>query len=294
MGAVIAFVVGGVVALAGLGAWAVFVAPYRYRLTRRTLALPGAPNGAQGITILHLSDLHFRQDDEKKLQFLRSLAKEAADFVVITGDLIEDDGGRENCIAALSVLKGRYGTYAVLGSHDYHRHRFRDVVRHMLIPGDRSAVARNSVDRLVDELRAAGIHILRNESRRVDVNGRGVRIVGLEDPYVKRHDLKAAVNGLTADEFKILLVHTPDILEEASALGVNLTLSGHTHGGQVRLPLIGALVTHCALPARYAAGVFTLDGMAVHINNGVGVGRFTEIRFLCPPEVTLLTITSKT
>ena len=277
----------------GVGAWAVLVAPYRYRLVRRSILLRGVLSGAQGITILHISDLHFRQHEEKKLRFLRSLAEHPVDFVFITGDLTEDDGGHEDCIAALRGLKGRYGTYAVLGSHDYHKHRLRDVLKHFLIRGNRSAVLKNSVDRLVAGLREAGIRVLKNENQQVDVNGDRFRIVGLEDPYLRKHDMQAAVDGIQVGEFKIMLVHTPEIVEEASAVGMNLVLAGHTHGGQVRLPVIGALVTHCGLPAQYAAGTFTLGRTTFHINNGVGCGKFTGIRFLCRPEATLLTIVGK-
>ena len=275
---------------AGLGAWAMFVAPYRYRLVRRTIALPGAPNGAQGVTLLHISDLHLRRDEKKKLKFLESLAAHPVDFVFATGDLIEDDGGQEDCIAVLRRLRGRYGTFAVLGSHDYNKHRLRDVLRHMLIAGDRSAVLKNSSARLVDGLRAAGVRVLINENMLVEANGDRFRIVGLDDPYLKRHNIKAAVDGTGAGEFKIMLVHTPEVVDEAAEAGMDLVLAGHTHGGQVRLPGIGALVTHCALPARHAAGVFTRGRTTFHINHGIGVGKFTGIRFCCRPEATLLTI----
>ncbi len=287
---VLGIVLGGIIAVLAVGAWAALVAPSRYRLVRRTLGVPGLPAGLHGLTILHISDLHFRRRDSKKLGFIRSLARHPADLVCVTGDLTEDDGGHLDCIAALSSLKGAQGTYAVLGSHDYHWHCLRDVIRHFLIPGDRTASGPNSPDRLVEGLQRSGVRVLRNESLRLEVNGAAFRVVGLDDPYLRRHDLAAAMNGAAPDEFKILFVHTPEIIEEVVAAGVGLVLTGHTHGGQVRLPGIGALVTHCSLPARLASGAFTHGRTVFHLNNGIGFGSYSRLRFFCPPEATLLTI----
>jgi predicted MPP superfamily phosphohydrolase len=268
----------------------VFVAPSRYRLARRTIVLPSLPEGAQSMTILHISDLHFHQRDEKKLRFIQRLAEHPVDFVFITGDMTDGDDGHENCFAALRNLKGRYGTYAVLGAHDLCDFSFGDTLRHMLIPRDRSSSGQNSVERFIAGLRSAGVCTLRNENVSVEVNGVSLRIIGLEDPYINLHNLAAAIDGAKPDEFKVLLVHAPDNVEEVAGAGVHLVLTGHTHGGQVRIPGIGALVTHCHLPPRYASGVFMVDRTLWHLNNGIGVGRYTHVRFFCRPEATLLTL----
>jgi predicted MPP superfamily phosphohydrolase len=124
------------------------------------------------------------------------------------------------------------------------------------------------------------------------VDGLRVEVVGLDDPHIHRADLTVAPRT-SPEALGIAVVHSPDPAPELAALGYDLVVAGHTHGGQVRLPVVGALVTNCSIPNRLARGVARLGRSYLHVSPGLGTSKYAPFRLLCPPEATLLELTPR-
>jgi uncharacterized protein len=130
--------------------------------------------------------------------------------------------------------------------------------------------------------------VLRNQSDSLNVGGRQLWLLGVDDLYLDQDDLPAAMADVPKGATTILLCHSPDIAEEATAANIDLVLSGHTHGGQVRLPFLGPLVVPIH-DTQYVAGLFTSGHTQLYVNRGIGMV-YPPIRFKARPEVTLLTL----
>jgi predicted MPP superfamily phosphohydrolase len=266
-------------------AYGVLVERRWYR--RREYRLPVLSPGKGPVSILHLSDLHFMRRDRRKSEFLATLGR--PDIAVVTGDLLGEPAGVETVVAALRPLRGRLASYVVLGSNDYFAPRplnyinyFRKERRH------RKGIQGRSGD-LISQLEADGWAHLKN--RKVTLSADGVRfeVVGLDDPHIERHDLRVAPRT-DPDAFGLAVVHSPDPVPELVALDYRLIVTGHTHGGQVRLPLVGALVTNSAVPTRLSMGLSRLGPALMHVSPGLGTSKFAPFRFLCRPEATFLNL----
>ncbi|HET9250427.1 MAG TPA: metallophosphoesterase, partial [Actinomycetota bacterium] len=121
----------------------------------------------------------------------------------------------------------------------------------------------------------------------LELDGLDVELLGLDDAHIRRQDLRVVPRRAPAS-FGIAVMHSPDSAPEIAACGYPLVVAGHTHGGQVRLPLVGALVTNSHLPRRLVSGLLRMGRSFVHVSPGLGTGKFAPFRFLCPPEATLL------
>ena len=271
---------------AGLAAYALYE-PYRYRLVIHELPVHW---GGPALDVLHLGDLHLSPRDRKLMGFLRTLPDRlprTPDLVLATGDLIEGDQAIDPLLETLSSVEARHGRFYVLGSHDYYvssgpsyTNYFSDdkVIRRAL-PTD--------TDRLERGLEDKGWISLTNRDRAVEIEGRRVRVAGVDDPYLQRHDT-AHIRRDPGDDLAIGLAHAPDVVSEWALNGFDLAVAGHTHAGQVRIPFAGALVTNCSLPAGLASGPNLVGGTWLHVTPGLGTGRYSPIRFLARPEATLL------
>lgn len=192
------------------------------------------------------------------------------DLLLLGGDFIcESPRYTPEATAALRdyITAAPLGAFAVLGNHDY----------------------ANDAPRLTSHFEAAGIRVLRNESARIEVHGADLWIAGIDDALLSTADPDQTFTSIPSGANAIALWHEPDWADEIVKFGPALQLSGHTHGGQFRLPLLG----HLAAPKggrRYVLGMHDVDGMPVYTSRGVGVYR-PPIRVLCPPEVTLVTLT---
>jgi uncharacterized protein len=253
--------------------------------------LPVLPQGTPPtFTLLHLSDLHFVRADRGKSRLLASLPD--ADVTVVTGDMLGEPEAVESVARALEPVRGRSASYFVLGSNDYfaprplsyfayfHKHRRR----RRAVPG--------GARELVPLLEADGWVHLRNRKENTEAGGLSLEIVGLDDPHIERHDLRVAVRK-NPRAFGLAVVHSPDPAPELAALGYDLAVCGHTHGGQVRMPLIGALVTNSSFPTRLCMGLSRFGRMLLHVSPGLGTSKFAPFRFLCRPEATVLVLTPK-
>jgi len=191
----------------------------------------------------------------------------APDLICLTGDFITADADHlQPLTPLLEQLHAPLGVYAVLGNHDYW----------------------SSVGVVIEQLQAAGVRVLRNEAVRLEQANVPLWLLGVDDVWENQQDLATTRANIPPDECQIALVHEPDYADEVAATGVDLQLSGHSHGGQIRLPGIGALV----LPRwarKYPIGLQRVGTMWIYTNRGLGV-IYPPIRFNCRPEVTLLTL----
>ena len=276
----------GAVAAIGVACvlYGIFVGRWRYRLVRRRLdILPSA--GPQTLTILHLSDLHFVRRDDRKASFLASLPQ--PDVVVVTGDFLAEPEGVEAAVAAVRPVRGRLASWFVLGSNDYFAPRPLNYLAYFRKRRRRRRAVVGRARDLVAMLTADGWLDLSNRRAEVDLDGLPVELMGLDDAHIGRHDLRVAPRR-APDRFGVAVMHSPDSAPESAALGYQLLVAGHTHGGQVCLPGIGALVTNSVLPARLASGLIRMGTAHLSLSPGIGTSKYAPFRFACPPEAILL------
>jgi predicted MPP superfamily phosphohydrolase len=271
---------------AGAGAYA-FYEPFRFRIQRHRLR--GRP-GSASLTVLHISDAHMRGDQHRKQAFLRSLPKAIGatpDLVVATGDMIDDDSGIDPVLECMALLEARLGRFFVLGSHDYFQSKYRPPTKYFVKKSDLVVVAKTDIGRMTSSLSEQGWIDLTNRTEMLDTAEGRLRMAGVDDPYLGK-ERTGHIERAADEAIAIGLVHAPDVVAEWILNGFDLVVAGHTHGGQVRFPGAGALVTNSSLPTALAAGPTRVGDAWLHVSPGVGSSRFAPIRFLCRPEVTLL------
>lgn len=286
--------VAGSFLLAGLGLYlyASRVAARSYRLEKVSVTTYGGgdPGGKdRSFRILHLSDLHLSYPETGKLDFLEKVTNLDFDFVVITGDVFENFTGIQ---FATSLLKKRprLGAYAVLGNHDYFNYSmFNKIVGRIHRPLRHPKVYRD-VAPMVEALTRAGYTVLRNQACTHD---EGVHVVGIDYPGIHPSVLKE-LSAQAPDGYMILnLFHTPKHLREIEKSGAHLALGGHTHGGQIRLPGIGAIITDSELARHEASGLVRRGDTIFHISRGLSADPRSNFRLFCPPAATIVEVTHK-
>jgi len=253
----------------GCGGYARLLEPRWFDVEEVTVPLARLPRALDGLTIAHLSDLHLGPYlGASELAHAVEMAQRLhPQLVVISGDFVSRGfEWKAEPLAPLAALRAPLGVFAVLGNHD-----------HWTDPAWVAA----TVQRL-------GITMLSNAAHRLSDAGRGCWLVGVDDVWVGAGNLPRALAGVPGGACKLLLVHEPDFADKAARWGIDLQLSGHSHGGQVRLPLIGAPL----LPPwgmKYPIGLQRAGDTWVYTNRGLGVIA-PPLRFNCRPEVTLLTL----
>lgn len=255
-----------------------------YRLVRRS-RLPILPADAQRpLTVLHLSDLHCVAGDRRKASFIAGLPQ--ADVTVVTGDFLAEPAAVETAVAAVRPARGRLASYFVLGSNDIYVPTPFNPMRYLIKAKTRPKGRRSRTQDLIEQLQADGWTFLRNDRADGSLDTLPVEVVGLNDPHVHREDLRVAER---ADErrFGLAIVHSPDPAPELTALGWDLVVAGHTHGGQVRAPW-GPLVNNSSLPLSITDGLFRMGTGWLHISRGLGTSKYAPFRFLCRPQAELL------
>lgn len=258
----------------------------------RKHTVPCLPPGADPITILHVSDLHLRSIQRRKRAFLAGLTRLKPDLIVGTGDLIgdPDPASARAAVEALRAI-GAPGI-AVLGSNDYYSPTLGNPFRYFRAhrgpkpPG--APVPNNPWEDLVAGLTGGGWQVLRNEVTTTP-GFRGFEVLGLDDAHIGLADF-GVPSARTGPGFRLAVAHSPDGVEALGALGYDLILCGHTHGGQVCVPGVGALVTNSHLPRRMARGLHRYGGTWLHVSGGLGTSMYAPVRFACRPEVCLLTL----
>jgi predicted MPP superfamily phosphohydrolase len=298
--------VAGAAALTGAAGlvWSAGVEVRWFALRRATA--PVLPPGHRPIKVLHLSDLHMTPTQRRKQDWVRALVDLEPDLVVDTGDNLSHLRSVPVVLDALGGLLDVPGVF-VFGSNDYFAPTLRNPVRYLL-PDDGQ---RNThTPRLpVGDLRAGflehGWRDLTNRHDRLRVKDTTISFAGVDDPHLEYDDL-AAVAG-PADpsaDLRVGVTHAPylRVLDQLAADGYELVLAGHTHGGQLRLPVAGALVTNCDLDRARAKGLHRHPADAppgapgsswLHVSGGLGTSPYAPVRFCCRPEATLLTLTPR-
>ena len=264
---------------------------YRLRRERVEALAPGqAP-----LTVLHLSDLHMTAADTRRMAFLERLASEPVDLVVLTGDMLGEPAGLGPVLETLGRFRPRLGAVAVLGSNDYFAPRFRNPLTYFMGPSSRRrrSFPRNPWRELVEGLEARGWTVLANRRGQLG----DVELAGMDDPHIRRDDPEVLVpaNGDASTRLRLGVVHSPyrRALDAFAGNGYDLVLAGHTHGGQVCLPGVGALVTNCDLPRDQVRGLSRWGSSWLHVSAGLGTSKYAPFRFACRPEASLLTVVSK-
>lgn len=262
----------GLLAAAGAAAaWSLAVEPLWVQVRRQEIPLPGLPPGLEGLKIGFFSDLHAGMwaDRDHYARAVDALARQEPDVVLLGGD-VAGHRAKPNWHADLQVLdrlQAPLGRYAVLGGHDY----------------------RFDAERVVHRLEHLGWRVLRNEA--VPLH-EGLWLVGLDDNsrLPLRDDLDVATRDVPPGAATVVLAHSPDAVLDARPRGLGLVLSGHTHGGQVRLPFWGSLLRVTDLDNRYDQGLSRHGDTWLYVSRGVG--STWRLRFLCRPDVAVLTLVS--
>ena len=242
----------------------------RLEVTEKTLEIAGLPQRLDGLAIAHLSDLHFTGRVSKSFfQEVIRLANELdADLVAVTGDLVEKTACVDWIPDTFGRLQARRGAYFVLGNHD----------------------ARVDIVRLRRALVAAGLVDLGGRWQTLEVDGQSVFLAGNELPWFSPAPAVRNSAALAAAGLKIVLAHTPDQLDWARRHGFDLMLAGHTHGGQIVLPIIGPVASPSLYGVKYAAGTFYEPPTVLHVSRGVS-GEL-PFRWNCTPEISRLILTT--
>ncbi|HTC55200.1 MAG TPA: metallophosphoesterase [Candidatus Sulfotelmatobacter sp.] len=264
----------GTVAIAGD---AVLFAPNYPRIVRRNFFLPRWPLGLDGFTVAMLSDFHY--DPYFSVHPLHAaipmVNRLHPDLVVLTGDFVSfpffgDEKkaafAAEPCARLLGQITAPHGLWAVMGNHD-------------------DATDPEHVTRA---LQAENIHVLANQSEPIEQDGAHFWLAGVNDVLSSTADLNKTLRRVPAGEAVILLAHEPDFADEASRFPIDLQLSGHSHGGQVRIPLLPPLYLP-DMAKKYVWGTYQIGPLSLYTNAGLGtIG--VPVRLNCPPEITLLTL----
>jgi predicted MPP superfamily phosphohydrolase len=283
-----------------LGLYATLHEPYRPVFRRHKVTLN--KTWPKDLSIVHISDLHVRRSDRRLLKAQKQAIQGLKpDIVCVTGDVCEKVEDIDLLIDVLNQPKPRLGTFIVLGNHEHNAQapqQIRDehksgwkralakalhaAARHQRSEGDHEA------HEMAEALETAGFTVLHNQGVRIETGeNESLWIAGCDSAWAGHADMLAAMNGRQQHEPCLALIHEPDMAFEAHAHGADLILAGHTHGGQVKLPLLGAPYTLKVDPRiSIAAGFQRIGEGLLHIT--AGLGHTIPLRFGCPPEVAWL------
>jgi uncharacterized protein len=265
-----------------IGADATVLEPNHPRVVRVDIPLLRLAPEFDGFTIIQLSDFHFDPyfsiiPIRKSVQITNDLKP---DLIVLTGDFVSAptiESALRNrraalladpCSEVLKDLRARHGVWAVLGNHD----AFSDPVH------------------VTEALTAGGINVLANSAVPIEMTSRRFWLAGVTDVLARHADLDAALKGISAEDAVVLLAHEPDFADHTVKYPVDLQLSGHSHGGQIRAPLIGAVYLP-KLGRKYPRGLKKIDRLSLYTNVGIGT-LYVPVRWNCAPEITLITLRS--
>ncbi len=251
------------------------VEPFSIQVTYHEFSFDRLPAHGLPLRIVHLSDPHVERTTMRERKLATLVDELQPDLILLTGDYLnlsylDDETALRDFRTLAGQLHAPYGVYAVRGSVD----------------------SLALTERLFAGL---DIVVLENESVRLDIEGQEIYLVGVacsHDLSIDIPRLDQALRGVPPDSFKILLYHSPDIIEAASERGIDLYLAGHTHGGQIRLPLYGAIATSSIYGKRYEAGLFQEGRTYLYVSRGIGLeGAYApRARFFCRPEVAVHTL----
>ena len=275
----------------------------RNRWTLRRFDVPVLAPGSSPLTVLQISDLHMTANQRSKQEWVAGLAALEPDLVINTGDNLAGFDAVPGTLKAMEPLLDLPGAF-VLASNDYYAPRAKNPLKYF--KKNHKRVHGNPLPwrDLRDGMRERGWLDLTNAAGDLTVDGRRIVFAGVDDPHLKldRYDDVAGPADPSAD-LRLGLVHSPEprVLDRFAGDGYDLLLCGHTHGGQLRVPFYGALVTNCGIDRERVRWLHRWTepsaghpaGTWLHISAGLGTSPYAPVRFACPPEATLLTLTAR-
>lgn len=264
---------------AGMYYYAHNIEPAMLKISHHTIRHRQIPKGFNGFKIVQFSDTHlgFHYTLNQIDQLITKINRLNPDVIFFTGDLMDEPNKYEEQAAISPLLKrlnAPFGKFAIYGNHD-HGGYGTDIYKSIMIE--------------------SGFTILQNELNRITLlDGSQIYVLGLDDAMLGKPDLTAMMPEIPVDSYKILLCHEPDLADEAMVHGIQLQLSGHSHGGQIKIPFFGPLVTP-PLSEKYNEGFYKIENesnqLTLYVNRGIGTTRL-PFRFLSKPEVTVFHLTA--
>jgi hypothetical protein len=240
------------------------------RVVEREVRVPGLDPRLDGLRIAQLSDLHIGALTPKTwgLAWARAANERAPDLAVVTGDLVTSGTEFHPDVAeVVGALRARHGTFVSMGNHDYF----------------------GEGEPLISLMRARGATVLRNEGVEIEHQGAKLWLAGLDDTWTRRDDLARALRDRPAGVATLLLAHDPERFDQAAEAGVELVLSGHTHGGQIAVPFLARFVGLANLAHRYRLGFYRRGPSTLYVHPGLGTTG-PPFRLGVAPEVTILVL----
>ncbi|RNE49025.1 metallophosphoesterase [Corynebacterium alimapuense] len=284
------------IAGAGIAAWGhAELRKFELKQVSLPLLAPGTLRGRDEFTILHISDLHMIPGQDTKIAWVSALDALNPDLVVNTGDNLSDAHAVPDVLRALGPLLNRPGMF-IFGTNDYWAPRLANPFSYLF--------KRRNTPSYVDlpwrDMRAAFIERGWQDAthRRLEFQVGPVRIAaaGVDDPHHDLDDYQQIAGAPNVDaDLSLALLHAPEprVLAQFAEDGYQLSLSGHTHGGQLCLPGSTAIVTNCGIDRARVQGLHTFGGMLMHVSNGLGTSKFVPFRLFCRPSATLLRISER-
>jgi uncharacterized protein len=260
-----------------LGGYATLFEPNHLVTKTFEVGIANLPDALVGLRIAQISDIHYGDflGEAHVTEVVRRTNELRPDLVVITGDFVTSGGGKKKrfgaieappCAKVLSGLRSQFGSFAIMGNHD----------------------AGSDPNYITSALEHVGIRVLRNASFPIERDGGRLWLAGTDDVLERAARVDLTFHGIPHGEPVVALVHEPDFADVIAKQGAVLQISGHSHGGQVRIPLLGAPVLP-PMARKYPLGWYRVRGMQLYTNPGVGVINL-PIRFDCPPEITAFTL----
>ena len=238
------------------------------------------PAAFEGTTIAVVADLHARMSGAASAaQLVEQVNELHAGIVVLLGDMVHSPRTAPQLLPALSGLRARHGVWACLGNHEHGfvwASRYFGTCRHPSVEEWRRMYAES------------GIRLLANESVALSEAGERLWVAGVDDAYSGQADLGATLEGVGRDECVVAITHSPDIVDTDGIAAVDLVIAGHTHGGQICLPGVGAIWAPCRRPRKRAFGFVEGEQTRLFVTRGAGEG--LPVRIGCPREIGLLTL----
>jgi predicted MPP superfamily phosphohydrolase len=279
--------------------WGIAIERYLFVIRRETVKI--LPPNSTPISVLHIGDIHLAPWQKRKAAFVHSLAELKPDLVINTGDNLGHANAIGPVLTALAPLMERPGVF-VNGSNDYYAPVLRNPLGYLAKPSERSEGPVLETARLVGGFASAGWLNLNNREGQISINGLKLGFMGVDDAHDELDNLTSIpgqATALSGCDLVIGVSHAPylRVLEAMGTAGASMIFAGHTHGGQVCLPGVGALTTNCDLPAKYAKGIsawnFAGKNVILNVVAGLGHSIYAPVRFFCRPEVRLITLAAK-
>ncbi|MFC1822474.1 metallophosphoesterase [Thermodesulfobacteriota bacterium] len=263
-----------ILATSGAPVVALFTTTNDYKIVKKPLSFHNFPRSMKGMTIAQISDIHagIFMDERKMAAIFQTVNSLHADMIVITGDFVDRNTIDMNAFSnAFKILKSDVGIFGCMGNHDHYA----------------------GAERINNVLESNNIMMLNNNGKTLSIDNERISIMGVDYAGTSMHrgdyaDLNKAMESVNRDTFKILLSHNPEFFSEAKKADIDLTLAGHTHGGQIGFQLAGLNINPAYATFKYPKGHYIEDNKQLYVN--VGVGTFGLPIRTIKPEITLFTL----